>query len=212
MDVLWRLSLLSETGGIGENFNVFQWIWLYLDVLRSALGLEEQVPGGPEGSWGALGNFGSLLEGFWRALVRVGGGGWGGSGAGLVLGSIWDPRRPRRRFLRPPTADCEGSKPRDAHLCGDGGDQARRNARRQGDKNATIENLQKRIYHTLHPVDLPRSWRCALPSFLIEDAYGDVPPPPPFVEGSTSLEVRWRLCPLSEADGIGENLKVFEWI
>ena len=42
--------------------------------------------------------------------------------------------------------------------------------------------------------------------WFIEDAYGDVPPPPPFVEGATIGEVLWRLSPLREADGIGENL------
>ena len=46
------------------------------------------------------------------------------------------------------------------------------------------------------------------PFSIIEDAYGDAPPPPSFVEGPTIVEVLWRLYPLSEADWIGKNLKL----
>ena len=54
--------------------------------------------------------------------------------------------------------------------------------------------------------------RLFLKYVVIEDAYGDAPPPPSFVEGPTSVEVLSRLSLLSKADGIGENLKVFERI
>ena len=44
---------------------------------------------------------------------------------------------------------------------------------------------------------------CEFSLEAIEDAYGDVPPPPSFVEGPTIVEVLWWLSPLIEWRRLG---------